>query len=196
MNLYALCDMQTLQKRNVSLEEFVKIAIRNNAQIIQYRDKINDIKLQEKNLKYLKQYANITIIINDKLELLKYCDGLHLGQEDIIRVKNELNIKDDELLFKFLKKLHPKAIFGISTHNEIEILHANTLELDYIGLGAYRATNTKDVSNILGDNISYLAKISKYKVGAIGGVKLDDDIANIYYNVVGSDLLRNVNNDN
>ena len=195
MNLYALCDIQTLQKRNISLEEFVKIAIRNNAQIIQYRDKINDISTQETNLKYIKKHTNIILIINDKLELLKYCDGLHLGQEDLIRVKDELKIKDDVLFFKFLKKLHPSKLFSLSTHNEIEILHANTLELDYIGLGAYRATSTKDVSNILGNNISYLAKISKHKVGAIGGVKLDDEIENIYYNVVGSDLLRD-NNDN
>jgi len=183
--------MQTLQNKDISLEEFIKIAIKHKASIIQYRDKINDITTQEKNLKYLKQNTNITIIINDKLELIKYCDGLHLGQEDLIRVKNELNIKDDELVFKFLKKLHPSKLFSLSTHNEIEILHANTLALDYIGLGAYRATSTKDVNNILGDNISYLAKISKHKVGAIGGVRLNDEIANIYYNVVGSDLYDN-----
>jgi len=191
VNLYALCDVQTLLKRNISLEEFVNIAIKNDAKIIQYRDKINDITTQEKNLKFLKQNTNITIIINDKLELLKYCDGLHLGQEDLIRVKKELKIKDDILFFKFLKKLYPTAMFSLSTHNEIEILHANKLELDYIGLGAYRATSTKDVSNILGENISYLAKISKHNVGAIGGVKLDDKIENIYYNVVGSDLYDN-----
>ena len=196
MNLYALCDIQTLLKKNISLEKFVQIAIKNNAKIIQYRDKINDIITQEKNLKFLKENTNITIIINDKLELLKYCDGLHLGQEDLIRVKKELKINDDEVLFKFLKKLYPNKLFGLSTHNEIEILHANTLPLDYIGLGAYRSTSTKDIDNILGDNISYLAKISKHKVGAIGGVKLNDNIPNIYYNVIGSALLESDKNDN
>ena len=184
--------MATLLKKNITLEEFVKIAKKNKASIIQYRDKLNDIKTQEKNLKYLKENTKITIVINDKLELLKYCDGLHLGQEDLYRVKTkELKLQSDELVFKFFKKLYPNKIFGLSTHNEIEILHANTLDLDYIGLGAYRSTNTKDVSNILGDNISYLAKISKHKVGAIGGVKLEDKIDNIYYNVVGSDLYDN-----
>jgi len=184
--------MATLLKKNITLEEFVKIAKKHNASIIQYRDKLNDIKIQEKNIKYLKSNTNITIIINDKLELLKYCDGLHLGQEDLYRVKTkELKLQSDELVFKFLKKLYPNKIFGLSTHNEVEILHANTLCLDYIGLGAYRSTNTKDVTNILGNNISYLAKISKHKVGAIGGVKLEDKIDNIYYNVVGSDLYDN-----
>ena len=190
MNLYALCDMQTLLKKNISLEEFVKICESKDAKIIQYRDKLNDITTQKNNLKILKQNTNIPIIINDKLELIKECDGLHLGQEDLVRVKNELNISKDELVFKFLRKLNPSKIFGLSTHNEVEILQANKLDLDYIGLGAYRATSTKDVSNILGENISYLAKISKHKVGAIGGVKLDDKIPNIYYNVIGSDLLK------
>jgi thiamine-phosphate pyrophosphorylase len=189
--------MQTLLKKDISLEEFAKLSNKYNAKIIQYRDKLNDITTQINNIKILKQNTTIPIIINDKLELLKYCDGVHLGQEDLLRVKNEeLKLKDDELVFKFLRKLYPSKIFGLSTHNEIEILHANKLDLDYIGLGAYRATSTKDVSNILGNNISYLAKISKHKVGAIGGVKLDDNIPNIYYNVIGSGLLESVNNDN
>jgi len=192
VELYALCDMATLLKKNITLEEFIKLVIKYDAKIIQYRDKLNDIQTQKNNLLYLKKNTNIKIIINDKLELLKYCDGLHLGQEDLIRIKTqELKIKNDDLVFKLLKKLYPNKIFGLSTHNEIEILHANELELDYIGLGAYRNTSTKDVSNVLGKNISYLAKISNHKVGAIGGVKLDDKISNIYYNVVGSDLYDN-----
>jgi len=195
--LYALCDIASLQKNNISLEQFIKACISNNAKIIQYRDKLNDIDIQKENLQYIKSITNIKIIINDKLELVKHCDGLHLGQEDLLRVKNEeLKLKSDDLVFKFLRKLYPEKLFGISTHNEIEILHANTLDLDYIGLGAYKDTSTKDITNILGDKISYLAKMSKHKVGAIGGVKLNDNIDNIYYNVVGSDLISQINNDN
>ena len=70
--------------------------------------------------------------------------------------------------------------------SEIEILEANELDLDMIGLGAYKNTNTKDVSTILGSKISYLAKISKHPVCAIGGVKVEDIIENIRFNVVGS----------
>jgi len=191
-HIYALCDIATLKSKNITLEEFVILAKKNNSKIIQYRDKINDTKIQKENLKYLKNNTNILIIINDKIELLKYCDGLHLGQEDLLELKNnKLKLKNDELVFKFLKKMYPDKIYGLSTHNEIEILHANTLELDYIGLGAYRNTSTKKVSTVLGEKISYLAKMSKHKVAAIGGVKLDDNIKNIYYNVIGSDLYDN-----
>ena len=80
-------------------------------------------------------------------------------------------------------------LLGLSTHNELEILEANNFELDMIGLGAYKATNTKDISNILGEKLQYLAKMSKHPVCAIGGVKVDDIIKNTKFNCVGSAIL-------
>ncbi|MCD4759153.1 MAG: thiamine phosphate synthase [Arcobacteraceae bacterium] len=189
--IYALCDIELLNKFNFSISQYLQHISQYNIVYIQYRDKINSLEIQKQNIILLKSLTNIPIIINDKLELLSIADGLHLGQEDIQRVKNkELKITNDELLFKFLRKKYPNKIFGISTHNEREILEANRLDLDYIGLGAYRTTNTKDVPNILGENISYLAKISKHPVGVIGGVTLDDEIKNITYYVIGSGLLQ------
>ncbi len=184
--IYALCDFELLEKFNFSLSQYIKHIQKYNVVYIQYRDKINSLEIQKKNLLFLKQNTTIPIIINDKLELLKYADGLHLGQEDIDKILN----KNKELTFNFLKTKYPDKIFGLSTHNELEILEANNFDLDYIGLGAYRNTSTKDVSNILGDKISYLAKMSKHKVGAIGGVKVYDNISNIAFNVVGSWLLK------
>ena len=188
-NIYALCDFSTLKTKNISLEDFILICTKFNTKLIQYRDKINPEDIQKKNLQKLKSLTDIPIIINDKLELLSYCDGLHLGQEDLAKVKSKkLKVKNNELLFKLLRKKYPGKLFGISTHNEKEILEANRLDIDYIGLGAYRNTSTKEVSNILGEKISYLAKISKHPVAAIGGVKLADNIKNITYYVIGSGL--------
>lgn len=187
--LYALCDFETLLKKNISLEEFILLAKQHNVKLVQYRDKHNCLDIQKKHLEILTKALNIPIIINDNIELLDTAHGLHLGQEDILRVLNEkIKVGNVQLLFKFLRKKYPTKILGISTHNEIEILEANELGIDYIGLGAYKATSTKDVSTILGDKISYLAKISKHPVCAIGGVKKDDVIPNIDFNVVGNDL--------
>ncbi len=116
-------------------------------------------------------------------------DGLHLGQEDLLKLSNKFKF-DSINTIKFLRKRYPNKIFGLSTHNELEILESNKYNIDYIGLGAYRQTSTKDVPNILGSNISYLAQISIHPVGAIGGVKISDSIDNITYNVIGSDLLK------
>ena len=183
-SIYALCDYGLLNSKNISLEQFLQICKKLNVKIIQYRDKINDLSIQKENLIYLKDNCELPIIINDKIDLISYADGLHIGQEDLDSyIKN-----NKELSIKLIRKKIKNKILGISTHNEVEILEANNLDIDYIGLGAYRATATKDVSNQIGDNISYLAKISKHPVCAIGGVKLNDMIENTTYNVIGSGL--------
>jgi thiamine-phosphate pyrophosphorylase len=187
--LYALCDFQTLLKKNLTLLDFINILKKYDAKIVQYRDKINSIEVQKNNLQVLKENLNIPIIINDKLDLLDFAHGIHLGQEDLYEMKNEkLKVKSEELVFKLLRKKYPNKLFGLSTHNEKEILQANTYDIDMIGLGAYTATNTKDVDSILGDKLSYLAKISKHPVCAIGGVNINDNIKNVNFNVVGSGL--------
>ena len=60
-----------------------------------------------------------------------------------------------------------------------------------IGLGAYKATKTKEVNTILGDNIKYLAQISKHPACAIGGVQINEKIENIKFNVIGSRFYEN-----
>ena len=179
--LYVLCDYETLLKKNISLEKFVDLCKKKDIKIIQYRDKILSFQEQKKNLLYLKLELNIPIIINDKIELIEFADGLHLGQEDLDKIH-----KDKKIAVKLVRLKIKDKLLGLSTHNEIEILEANELEIDMIGLGAYKNTNTKDVSTILGSKISYLAKISKHPVCAIGGVKVEDIIENIRFNVVGS----------
>ena len=179
--LYVLCDYETLLKKNISLKKFVDLCKKKDVKIIQYRDKISSLQEQKTNLLYLKSQLNIPIIINDKIELIEFADGLHLGQEDLEKIH-----KDKKIAVKLVRLKIKDKLLGLSTHNEIEILEANELEIDMIGLGAYKNTNTKDVSTILGSKISYLAKISKHQVCGIGGVKVEDIIENIRFNVVGS----------
>ena len=182
--LYVLCDYETLLKKNITLENFLEILKKYDVKLLQYRDKVSDLELQKQNLIFLKQNLNIPIIVNDKVELIDYADGLHVGQDDVLKID-----KDKNLAIKLLRKRVKNKLLGLSTHNELEILEANNFELDMIGLGAYKATNTKDISNILGEKLQYFAKISKHPVCAIGGVKVDDIIKNTKFNCVGSAIL-------
>ncbi|MGE0050838.1 MAG: thiamine phosphate synthase [Arcobacter sp.] len=179
--LYVLCDYETLLKKNITLDKFIDLCKKKDVKLVQYRDKISSLEEQKTNLLYLKSKLNIPIIINDKIELIKYADGLHLGQEDFLAIH-----RDKKIAIKLVRAKIKDKLLGLSTHNEIEILEANELPLDMIGLGAYKNTTTKDVSTILGDKISYLAKISKHPVCAIGGVQIHDKIPNIRFNVIGS----------
>ena len=182
--LYVLCDYETLLKKNITLENFLEILKKYDVKLLQYRDKVSDLELQKQNLIFLKENLNIPIIVNDKVELIDYADGLHVGQDDVLKIH-----KDKKLAIKLLRKRVKNKLLGLSTHNELEILEANNFELDMIGLGAYKATNTKDISNILGEKLQYLAKMSKHPVCAIGGVKVDDIIKNTKFNCVGSAIL-------
>lgn len=186
MRLYALCDQDMLDAKGISLEDFIHKAQFHNAEIIQYRNKNADIAFIKQQLIKIRKIYDGFLIINDKYELAQFCDGVHVGQGDL-----RLIDKDVKKAIKILRSVLTKdKILGISTHNEEEILEANEMDLNYIGLGAYRDTSTKhDVSTVLGDDLERIALKSQHPVAAIGGVKLNDTFKNITYHVIGSGLL-------
>jgi len=177
MKIYALLDYETLVKKEWSIERFISTCKALHVEMIQYRDKKGDKQRKIENLIKIKSLCDITLLVNDDVDLVEFCDGLHVGQEDLEK------ISVDEIRKKIGKK-----VLGVSTHNREEILRANSLDIDYIGLGAYRATKTKDDASVLKESLSGLARLSFKPVGAIGGVKVNDEIDGVTYAVVGSDL--------
>ena len=186
--IYAICDKGILDELNLDIKDWIEILKRNgvfkNIVFIQYRDKKSKIYRQKRAIKLLKRLTKKIVIINDNFLLLKEADGLHLGQEDLNRLT-----KNKKKFFKKLKKRYSNKIFGLSTHNLKEIFMANRLKLDYIGLGAFRSTKTKDTKNILGKKIERLAKFSIHPVVAIGGIRLEDKIKNISFRAIGRGLI-------
>ena len=186
MKLYALCDQDMLDKRGISVDEFIDIAKKQNAEIIQYRNKNADISYIKQQLISIRKQFEGFLIVNDAYELVEFCDGVHVGQEDLQAIDKDLS-----KAVKILRSvIHEDKILGISTHNEQEVLQANALDLNYIGLGAYRDTSTKsDITTVLGDELDAIAVKSKHLVAAIGGVRLDDEFEHVTYRVIGSGLL-------
>ncbi len=183
MQIYALCDEDLLNSKGVGLEEFVKLAIKKDAKIIQYRNKNGDINYIKSQLIKLRKLYDGFLIINDHISLAPLCDGVHIGQDDLVKIS-----EDKKSAIKILKTtIGEDKIIGLSTHGESEILEANELELNYIGLGAFKNTNTKnDVSSILGEKLDALALLSKHPVVAIGGIKFSDKFENVKYVAIGS----------
>lgn len=187
MRLYALCDQDMLDSKGVSIDEYITLAKEHNAEIIQYRNKNADKEFIKEQLIYIRNIYDGFLIVNDAYELIEYCDGVHLGQEDLRAIDEDIH-KAVTLVRSLVGE---DKILGISTHNKEEVLDANRLDLNYIGLGAYRSTDTKkDITGILGDSIEDIAAESKHLVGAIGGVRLDDEFTHVTYNVIGSGLLK------
>ncbi len=184
MQLYALCDHDTLSERKLSLKEFALLAKKNQAEIIQYRNKNGSMEEIKKNLIELRSLWDGFLIVNDKYELIPFCDGVHMGQEDLSQIDPDI-VKATKIIRKVIGS---DKLLGISTHNQEEIELANKMDLNYIGLGAYKQTSTKNVTNILGEKLDGLAALSKHKVAAIGGVRLSDCFDNVSYLVIGSGL--------
>ncbi len=185
MRLYALCDEDLLRKYGKTPAEFVETAKSKNAEIIQYRNKNGDKEFIKKRLIELRKLYDGFLIVNDKYELTPFCDGVHLGQEDLKAID-----PDKQKALALLKEtIGSDKIIGISTHNEEEVLEANDLDVNYIGLGAYRNTSTKkDVTTVLGEKLDEIAALSTHFVAAIGGVRESDHFKHVTYHVIGSGL--------
>ncbi len=182
--IYALLDKEALLKRRVSLAKLSQKIEDLNIPIAQYRNKVGSIDEKLKDLLEIRRFYSGKLIINDTIELISYVDGLHVGQEDIREYSDDLT-----KAVTIIRKEIGSKLLGLSTHNREEILEANELNLDYIGLGAYRGTKTKSEAKVLGYKALELAKESKHPVGLIGGVKLSDSFSSqISYRVIGSDL--------
>ncbi|MBU1927380.1 thiamine phosphate synthase [bacterium] len=186
MRLYALCDQDMLDDKGISLEEYVNLAKANAAEIIQYRNKTADVSFIKQQLIKIRKMYDGFLIVNDKYELIEFCDGVHLGQEDLKSVDADV-LKAVKIIRSVVSA---DKILGISTHNEEEVTLANEMDLNYIGLGAFRTTDTKkNISTVLGDSLDVIALKSKHYVAAIGGVKKSDYFTNVTYHVIGSGLL-------
>ena len=182
--IYALVDQETLQKRGVSLQDLLHRINQLSVPLLQYRNKLGSLVEKQRALEEIRKYYFGKLIINDAIELIEYADGLHLGQEDMQGYSED----QSEAVEMIRDKIGDKVL-GLSTHNRAEITEANRLDIDYIGLGAYRSTGTKRDAKVVGAPLLEIAKLSKHPVAIIGGVRLEDEFEPpVQYKVIGSGL--------
>ena len=157
---------QKLEKDINEYLTFLKVCIQNG---------ITSIQLREKNLSFadafslashLKKFLSpfkIPLIINDNLKIAieTNAEGLHLGQNDadIIQAR---------------KSLGPNKILGLTVNSFEQLMKANKLPVDYIGIGAIFPTKNKPhVQRVWGcQNLEKAVLKSAHKVIAIGGINL------------------------
>ncbi len=187
-SVYALIDAALLRRFGLTLPEVGAFLQQEGISLAQYRDKESDDAEVAAALETLKKHYRGTLIVNDRLGLAELADGLHLGQEDLTAFD-----EDPRRAVRTVRERLGRKLFGLSTHNADEILRANTLDLDYIGLGAYRPTRTKKVTEIGGESLLEIARLSRHPVAIIGGVRWEDDFdAPIRYKVLGSALFERI----
>lgn len=113
------------------------------------------------------------VIINDRVHLARELGpegvaGVHIGKSDMLPIKAR-------------EFLGPQAIIGVTANTFDDILAVRSLDIDYIGMGPYADTRTKEnLAPILGlDGIAQLCvrmdeeSIEIARV-AVGGIKETD----------------------
>jgi thiamine-phosphate pyrophosphorylase len=182
--IYALIDRELLDRYHVGLEALLAFLDAHAIPFAQYRDKHGSDAEVARALETIRSHYRGTLVVNDRLSLASLADGLHLGQEDLAALD-----PDPASAVEKVRERIGEKLLGLSTHDAAEIAIANTLDLDYVGLGAYRPTRTKTDAVTRGEVLLEIARASRHPVAIIGGVRWEDTFPEpIRYKVLGSAL--------
>lgn len=156
-----------------SIPEQVKAVLAGGCRWIQLRMKDaahDEVMEMAKTIKPLTDEKEAFLIINDYVDICRdvNCTGVHLGKTDTPPSKARM-------------ELGPLAVIGVTANTFADIEAVRSLDIDYIGMGPFADTKTKEnLAPILGlEGVSALcnemnaAEINIAHV-AVGGVKLED----------------------
>lgn len=156
-----------------SIPDQVKAVLKGGCKWIQLRMKGSS---QEELLEMAKEIKKLTdpeeafLIINDSVDVCRDANatGVHLGKTDTPPSKARM-------------ELGPLAVIGVTANTIDDIRAVRSLDIDYIGIGPFRDTSTKEnLAPILG--LSGIASIcnqmNEEEINiahvAVGGIRLED----------------------
>ncbi|MEZ5025334.1 MAG: thiamine phosphate synthase [Chitinophagales bacterium] len=156
----------------ITHQELAEIACKNGIRWVQLRVKnkpFDEYLSIAKDVKKICDKFQTTLIINDNVEICKRinADGVHLGKQDMQIVEAR-------------KILGENKIIGGTANTENDIMELVKQDVDYVGLGPFKFTKTKN-------NLSPTLGIDGYKnilqsinnqtnipIIAIGGININD----------------------
>lgn len=127
----------------VSVVEQVRQVLEGGCRWIQVRMKdATDQEITEaiEQIKPMCLVKEAFLILNDRVELAKTLDvgGVHLGKTDMLPSQARLI-------------LGPAAVIGVTANTIDDVIAVHALDIDYIGIGPYRYTETKkNLAPVLG----------------------------------------------
>lgn len=146
-------------------------ALEGGCRMIQLRDKDNisfeDLLTCGRLVGHECRYRGGVMIMNDNVEAAlelkdNYCDGVHLGQNDMPITEARKILGDD-------------MIIGATAHNIDEAMKAQADGADYLGVGDVFGSATKnDTTRITTDILREICHCVSIPVVAIGGINEDN----------------------
>lgn len=162
LSLYLVTDRPLSGGRDMAW--IVREAAAGGVTMVQLREKecsTAEFIALARELKRALQPLGIPLIINDRVDvaLAVDADGVHIGQSDMpYETARQL--------------LGPSKIIGLSVETMEEVIAANALDVDYIGISPVYATPTKtDTLAPFGlEGIEEVMRLSRHRCVAIGGM--------------------------
>jgi thiamine-phosphate pyrophosphorylase len=160
--LYLVTDRQLCGAR--SLEDVVLQALQGGIACVQLREKEISTRIfveEARKIKILTEQFGIPLIINDRLDvaLAVEADGVHIGQDD--------------MPYEIVRKLMgTRAIIGLSVETWDDVVAAQELDVDYLGVSPVFETPTKtDTKGSWGlKGLAGIKAYSHHPLVAIGGL--------------------------
>lgn len=166
MELYLVTDRELLLGKDLLWS--VEQAVRGGVGMVQLREKEcstrDFIELAVSLGRVLKPYG-VPLIINDRVDVAMAADadGVHIGQSD--------------MPYDMVKRLLPEGkIIGLSVESRQQVIQANDMDVDYIGVSPVFSTPTKtDTVTEWGlEGVRWIREHSRHKIVAIGGINIDN----------------------
>ena len=164
--IYLVTDRAACSRRN--LEDVVLEAVEGGVSIVQLREKTLDTRTFVETAIRLRKRLHAkgaALIINDRIDvaLAAKADGVHIGQTD--------------MPYAMARKLLGKeAVIGLSVESEEQLIAAEALDVDYLGVSAIFPTPTKtDIKRQWGiDGLRRARQLSRHCLVAIGGIHTEN----------------------
>lgn len=165
LKLYLVTDRALACGRDIM--DIVREAVAGGVTMVQLREK--DITSREFvdlgcGLKRMLEPLGVPLIINDRVDVALACgaDGVHIGQSDMPCALAR-------------RLLGPDMIIGLSVESFNQIIQADDLDVDYIGVSPVFATSTKtDTAPPFGlEGLRRAVRMSRHPVVGIGGMNVD-----------------------
>lgn len=123
----------------------------------------NDIRRAVDVLAPVAQARGVAVIMNDRADLARGCDGVHLGQQD-------------GSVAEARRMLGADAMIGVTCHDSRHLaMEAAEAGADYVAFGAFFPTRTKAVQHVATpDLLAIWQETMEIPCVAIGGITVDN----------------------
>ena len=160
--LYLVTDRELCGVRGV--ESVVAQAVKGGVRYVQLREKdttTRDFIELAARIKDILAPMRVPLIINDRVDvaLAVGADGVHVGQED--------------MPYQTARRIMgPSALIGLSVESWDDVVAAQSLDVDYLGVSPVFATPTKtDTKGVWGlEGLARIKAYSRHPLVGIGGI--------------------------